>query len=219
MTGRAYTEGEPSLDDYLLSAIRDEAQRHHGALPCSVVAYDPARQLVDALPNIRVIVDNTAVVPPKLREIQVLWPSGATWSIHGPLAPNDTVWIIPAGGDIGPWKATGAIQALNGEQRRFDLSDVVALPGSRAITKALAATAIDPAWLVIAGQVKLGSSAAALGVALDTDPVGFSNGLLTWMSQVEIFVNGLVPGTVSPTSAFIPFAGAVEATSTQVKAI
>ena len=40
----------------------------------------------------------------------------------------------------------------------------------------------------------------ALGVARQTDTVGPSAAMTTWMTQVAAFINGLVPGTVAPPS-------------------
>lgn len=51
--------------------------------------------------------------------------------------------------------------------------------------------------VIDADAIKLGGS-ASLGVARATDPVGPNASLTTWMTAVSGYINGVVPGTVTP---------------------
>lgn len=189
-----------------------------GDIPAKVLKYDPATQTVEVLPLIGVVKNGVLRPVTILQQVQVRWPAGSTWSVAGDLVAGDFGWVVPAGGDISAWKMQGTEQDPTALPRKAKPSDVRFEPGSQPISTPLPSTAWKIGSLVIkAASLLLGDSSATLAAARHTDPVTFDNAMLTWMSQVETFINGIAPGTVAPLSSLIPYVGAVEATTTRVK--
>jgi hypothetical protein len=162
------TEGEPTFYEMIRLIVSREMEKNHGALPVEVVSYNSARQSVDAVPLIRVVIKGEARELATMRDVPVRWPSSANHSITFPLAKNDTGFVNPCGGDLGKWLASGTKRSADVEHRRFDLSDAYFEPGGRTFVNALSAALIDAAWGVLGGQWKVGGSAASSFVALAT---------------------------------------------------
>lgn len=158
---------DPEIDDLIEAIARGDRYAEAGPLPAQVTAYDPATQTCDAQPLVLVPGPDGLSAAPIARQVQVVWPSGATWSLVGPMAVGDLVWLVPCGADIGPWKASGAVMSPSATRRRMDPSDVVAIPGGRPLTTPLLSASYDATAAVLAGsQVKLGDSTATDFVAL-----------------------------------------------------
>jgi len=151
--------------------------------------------------------------------VPVSFPGGALTSHTWPLAKDDPLLLMPLDADFGAYFASGSVNQLPQSKRRFALSDCVALPlAPRSQADKLPATALAADGAVLAGLHYIGSSAAALFAALDTDQVPKNSPMSTWMGQVEVFINGLVLGTVTPLSTAFASIGNVQATATKLKA-
>lgn len=95
---------------------------------------------------------------------------------------------------------------VSGKAAQLDAGDAlvgqsIAGPGSKASLNAL--------------TMLLGVG-ATLGIARLTDTVGAAAGMITWMTQVSGYINGLAPGTITP--ALPPDFGAITSASTKAKA-
>jgi hypothetical protein len=217
MTQSQLTEHRPGPEEAVVALIQDEAQRNHGALPVRVLQHDKVRNSVTVELLIRLMINQQPKQLPPIPDVPIRWTSSTTHAVTVPLLPGSLGWITPAGGDISAWFAHGTAGAVDIEDQRFDLSDSIFEPGSRPFVDPLPAGALSDTDGVLYGPWQIGSSAASLAGALDTDPVNFTNGMLTWMGQVEGFINGIVPGTINPLSSLIPYVGEVEATATKLR--
>ncbi len=218
------TEVEPTLEDLIRRVAIGEGEKQHGMLPAKVTVYNAAKQTCDAKPIVLIVIEGQARPLPVLRDIPIRYPAGSNWSLVGPLAPGDLVWLQPAGADISGWESSNAADALPVRQVRNSLSDLIAVPGGASPAAPLPATQYSSAGPVLFGQtaVFLGDSGATKVVALDTDTVHKSNAppdsLAVWMTQVETAVNILAPGAITPLSTTFTQVGTITSTATKVKA-
>lgn len=200
----------PELEDLLRAAVRAGTAKIHTSFPATIVVYDAAKQAATVQPALRARVDDVLLdqehpdlTPmPQLSGVPVVWPSGATWSLHAPLAPGDPVTVVVAERSTDEWRALGAVDNAPLDARRFDLSDAVCFPGGRATNPAavptsapLPATAVDVAALMVRGaQVKLGSTApAAIHPLMLSTP---------FLAALDVFLTSVALDTIdSPATA------------------
>lgn len=215
---------DPGLRDLLRISQKTFGQAG-GDLPAKVLSYDAATQTVDAQPVVMVPNPQGGLKAAAIaRQVQVRWPAGAKWSIVGELAAGDFGWLRVAGADISTWKMQGAEQDPLALERNGAPSDVVFEPGSQPVSVPLASDAYKAGALVIkAAELLLGSSAATLKVALDTDAVNKDataplTDFASWMASIELIANAGTGGTVTPAAATITKIGSVQSSATKVKA-
>jgi len=171
----------PDLADVLLMAFKAAQERQVGPLPAKVESYSVDTQVCDATPLVRVPVAGELVQPPTCRDVPVLWPSGAGWYVHAPLARGDTVWLLPAGADISQWHTQGVSGSTEVQHRRLSLADVVAIPGSVPLTAPLSPPG-DNAYVISAPEVRLGDGAASESVAIASKVLAELQNLVTWLN-------------------------------------
>jgi len=204
----SYGSDEPTWEEIIAEAVRAGVAKVHTSMPAVVVAYDPTTQSASVQPVLVGRVADTLLdrerpdvaPPPPLHNVPIVWPSGATWSLHGPLVPGDPVTLVIAERSTDEWRTLGSTAGVVPlDARRFDLSDAVAIPGGRTFAAAgtaapLGATAVDPAAVVLAGAlVKLGSGPGA------TEPLMLG---ATFLSQLGTFLAAVALDTVdSPATA------------------
>jgi hypothetical protein len=190
-------------------------QQLHTALPCEVVSFDSTAQTVVCQPLIKSVeidFDGNEIVEsyPRLRDVPISWPRAGGFVIVFPLEAGDIVTVLFHEQDLGTFLETGT------EDRalildRHGLSGAVALPQGPYPYADTVGETVDGlvagydggAVLRIKddGSIELGASAAAKkAVARKDDPVGAATDMFTWMTQVASAINGLVPGSVSPTT-------------------
>jgi hypothetical protein len=211
---------DPTLRDLLDAHCEAYFAKYHAPILGRVQTYDPATQLADVEPLVILRAEGLDLTrAPILRGVPVAFPGGAGLSITWPLEPGNPLELIPQDADFGAYWASGVVGRLPTSKRRFSLSDCVAIPvASRSQVSPLPALAWALDGIVHLGLTYLGGSDASLMVALDTDQVPKNSLMGTWMTQVEGFINGLVPGTVTPLSTTFTSIGNVQATSTKAKA-
>lgn len=198
-----------------------EAEQHRGALPATVVSFDPAKQTIVAQPTIREKVVDPAtgsvqwVALPLLQDVPAMFPGGAKWCMDFTPQPGDECLLVFADTNIDSWFTSGGIQNFN-LRRRHDLSDGFALVGFRSQPKALTNTTDGIALRATdgSGYVKL-FSGSLVG---DGDAGSFDPGLLGF-TQAEIagggakieakktikvrIVGGVPVPTIEPTLNFV----------------
>jgi len=207
----------PTIEDLIRIVAQGDSRAEVGPLPARVESYNPSQQSCDATPLVLVPGPEGLQTAPMVRSVPVMWPSGGGWSLHGPMAAGDLVWLVPAGADIGHWVVSGAVRSVAATERRLSLSDVVAIPGGRPFSSPLSASAVASDGVVLAGsKVYLGDSTASKKVVLDGDRAVQTLAMGTWMSQVEVAINALAPGAVLPLSDAIPEIATVASTATKV---
>jgi phage gp45-like len=65
-------------------------------------------------------------------------------------------------------------------------------------------------------RVEIGKGGTMKDAARKTDPVDMNASLITWMGQVETWINGVLPGTVVPLSTTFSTIGTISSGSTTV---
>jgi len=177
------------------------------AIPATVLAYDPVRQLVTVKPTVSGRYhhpDSDQLIPfplPAIANVPVAFPSSSGFSITWPLLPGDTVYLVIADSSLDEWKSTGAAENIPIDTRRFDLTDAVAIPGLRSIADPIPATGVSATAMVIAGaDIRLGSVAA-------TDFVALSAKVMVELNKIIQAFNvhaHVAPGTSPPAPLMVP---------------
>lgn len=178
-------------------------QQLFGMLPGKVLSYDAATQraTVQPEPGTR-DQDGNSVQHPPIPDVPVRWPRGSGGSaITMPLTAGDRVMLISASASLDRWMQDGTADAPD-EDRRGDLSDVVALAGMYPASQTLGAGATAANAMVLSepsgGQIHLGNGGGP-GVARTGDAIGTSvpAGWSTFATQVAGYINAIAPGTVT----------------------
>lgn len=176
-------------------------QQVFGMLPGKVLSYDAATQRATVQPEPGTRDQNgDQVQHPPIPDVLVRWPRGSGGSaITMPLAAGDRVMLISASASLDRWQQDGTVDAPV-EDRRGDLSDVVALAGLYPASQALGAGATHASAMVLSeptgGQIHLGNGASQAAVLGDA----FSTWLTTSLSVATAFgpsgpaAVGLTPG-------------------------
>lgn len=212
-----------SLTDLLEQQLEVTLQAMTGPMLGQVDTYDAASARASITPLIPLLVDGEVVPSPKMPSVPVLWPGHGDFRYTWPVAAGAIMQLLPLGHDHSRWMSSGTANIAPTDDRRFSLSDLVALPlAPSPIAAPPSPTSHDPAWAVLYGQHKIGSNAASLAVALDTDQVirgPWTGGdvMSWWMFQVEVAINTAWPGSINPLSTTFNQVGLIRATSTKIK--
>ena len=114
-------------------AITDAIQRRlvdiHTSMPGIVESYDKTNQVADVtIAMNRTKIDGTSVPAIKLPNVRVRFEKTQDAAITHPLKKGDEVLLIFNERDVDAWRGNGTIGTPQ-TNRRFSLSDVVAIPG------------------------------------------------------------------------------------------
>jgi hypothetical protein len=158
-----------SLTDLLEQVMERALQSMTGPMIGKVDTYDAAAGRVSITPLIPLSVDDEIVPAPKLPSVPVLWPRSGTHAVTFPLAAGALMELVPLGHDHSRWMVAGTEGQQPTDDRRFSLSDLVALPlAPSPLSAPPDPTSYDSAWGVLFGQWKAGDSTASDFVALAT---------------------------------------------------
>jgi hypothetical protein len=211
-----------SLTDLIGDALILAVQSMAGQAIGKVDLYDSAKDRVAITPLIPLLVAGEIVPAVKLPEVPVAWPSLGSMSLKLPLLPGAFMRLDVLGHDHSGWFVSGTENVPPTNERRFSLSDLVAVPlASSPLSAPPDPTSYDAAWAVLFGQLKVGSSAATKAAALNLDNCPAVALMATWMSQVEAGILGAGGTPPSPlASTFNATAiAAITATATKLKAL
>lgn len=173
----------PELVQVLREAADARVALVHTGTPGKIVAYDHTTQKATVQPIPRgAYRDDDGEVRrydfPAIANVPVMFPSASGYAITFPITIGDHGWLEFGERSIDEWLATGEGTTEPLDLRRHDLSDAVFYPGTRSFANAIAAAGIDVAALVVEGaNIKLGSSAATLAVALNDQVLADLNAL------------------------------------------
>lgn len=178
----------PDLGQLLADTIAAARGAMKVAIPATVVSYNATLQSVTVKPTVMgryQDIETGGLVPfplPTIANVPVAFPSSTGFAITWPLTPGDTVFLVCADRSLDEWKSTGLPENVPLHTRRFDLTDAVAIPGLRPFTSPIPATGWSAAALVIEGlDIRLGSSAAASFVTLDTPLAAHLAAIKAWL--------------------------------------
>lgn len=99
------------------------------AMPAKIVSYDHTTQLASIQPLFkRTFADGTVLDLPIIPNVPVQFPRSAKAFIHMPLSEGDACFLLFSQRSLDTWKQSGNI-VDPAEDRKFDLSDCIAIPG------------------------------------------------------------------------------------------
>ena len=159
----------PEDEDILLAAIRSEIYEMHTFMPATILTYNHATQKATVQPVIRgrrfdpetETVSHYKMAP--IPNVPVKFQQSTGFSITFPFSVGDLVLLAFCERSLDELLLTGAMDNVNQDLRRFDISDAIILGAIRPFVNPQ--TQVDPTAMVIAGtQIKLGSNAAAQGL-------------------------------------------------------
>ncbi len=199
-----------SLTELLEQTLALTLQAMAGPVIGKVDTYDSAKNRVAITPLVPLLVAGEIVASPKLPAVPVAWPSLGSMSLKFPLLPGAFMELHPLGHDHSNWLVSATEDVPPTNERRFSLSDLVAVPlTSSPLSTPPGPTSYDAAWGVLFGQLKVGSSAASDFVALASKVLTELNTLQTWANSHTHIIGLVQPGVGSITSATgLPAAGA-----------
>jgi len=123
----------PSFATVLERLLTKRLSDVHTAMPGSIESFDAAKQTA----NVRLLLKARREIEsgdveeqelPVAVNVPVVFPGAGDFRLVFPLAPGDGVLIVFAEASIDRWQALGGLQPTV-EDRRFHLSDAVAIPG------------------------------------------------------------------------------------------
>lgn len=171
----------PTLAEIIAAAIESRLNDLFGPMPAIVTAFNPGgpgqAPSVDVQPVVQRAIpseadpDTLVSEPlPVVPNVPVVYPGGATARVTFPLAPGDTVLLVPLMLSIAQWRLTGAaiVSPVN-DQALHHLGNCVAIPCLTADVATVAG--VDPvAFVVESADIRLGS-ALAVSYAADATKV------------------------------------------------
>lgn len=120
----------PSLSDILNTAIRYNLSNVHTSFPGKVLEYSAGNQKANIQPLIKkVYMDKRVESYPVLTNVPVVFPRTANSIISLPIKKGDLVLVIITERSIDQWLEKTGEESEPVSNRRFDLSDAVAIPG------------------------------------------------------------------------------------------
>lgn len=195
MKARAYTLA--NVVDYRVERRLADV---HTAIPARVLAYDATKQKVDVQPLVMVTYTDEDDQPvtvqlPVVTEVPVMFPGAGGYRITFPIKAGDqdgdTVLLVFAEASIDVWLANGGTVDPR-DDRRFHLTDGIALVGLRDFAHALASARSDAMTLGDdAGlQLHIDGSKVQIGtnVAADLDAVALATATRNAINDLRTFV-------------------------------
>lgn len=107
----------------------------HTAFVVAVDSYDPVKQTIDCTPQVQhpTRQENGTFQPqpiPRLSKVPVAFPGAGGFRITLPITQGDTMFVVCAESSLDVWQQNGGVVDPK-DQRRFHLSDAVAIAGIR----------------------------------------------------------------------------------------
>jgi len=117
------------LSDVLHKAIRNGLAEVHTALPAEILAFEPGERKAEVRPLLKRRLPNGEEQSlPVISDVPVMFPAANGRGITWPLEKGDKVLLFFTERSIDQWLDSGD-ELTPRENRRFDLSDAVVVPG------------------------------------------------------------------------------------------
>jgi hypothetical protein len=191
-----------TLTDVLRAFLAEFSDGLNTAFVGRVTKYFPLTQVADIKPIVRKLRpdvqlgEESTVSIPTLPCVPIAWPGGGSTSITFDLSAGDVVLCIVTDRSIEDWQFLGTPDVIPQSDRRFDLSDVIAIPCIRPMVNPLPPTAYKPGSITMAFKnLCLGSSAAVDAMALASIVDAH---LATIVTAFNLHTHGVVPVPIAP---------------------
>lgn len=131
----------PTLVDVIQSLAESRLADLHVAMPATVLSYDASNQSITAQPSVkRGYRDDDGVrqveALPPITNVPVVFPGSGGFRVTFPVQAGDTVLLVFSEQSLDKWLVTGT-HSDPGDDRRFAMSDAIAIPGLRDFKHAL----------------------------------------------------------------------------------
>ncbi len=193
---------QPTLRELLDAHSEAFFSAFHAPIQGRVQSYSTSPARVDVEPIVLLRVEGVKLErSPILRGVPVVFPGGSTSGYTYPLTPGtDTVSLVPQDADLDAFVADGAVGALPTSERRFSLSDAIAIPNNlRPASNPLPATAFAPDGGVLWGRHYLGGSDATDFVAMAAKVLSELQAIVTGYNTHTHPVTGAATGVPAST--------------------
>ncbi len=198
----------PSMYEAIVSAIEARITSLFGPMPAKVTAYDYSTQKVSVQPLIYRARedeegDRVAERLGIVENVPLMFPGGGAYRVTWPVNVGDLVLLVFADSSMDRWLARGG-EVDPEDDRRFHLSDAVAIPGMYHYAD-IPTSAPTDAMVLHADMVKLGTPSAADPVARKSDLDAVVNKLNAFITLFNAHTHILAltsgTGTAAPTAS------------------
>ena len=174
-------------------------------MPATVLSYNESAQTATVQPAISVRrrrpnseeLEVHAYKP--FSDVPVVWPRGSGWSLHGTLVPGDRVALHVSDRSLDEWKQGAPSPITPQDIRRFDPSDVWAVPGLYPSNSPIGPSGVAAGAVVLQGNdIRLGSNLAQ-PLVLNAQLRTFLESLVAWLAA-HVHADP-ASGVVSPPTA------------------
>ena len=129
MSNRTRDRNYEGAASFMRRAFEEQVKEVYTAMPGVVLAYDPETRCASVRGAIDILTtDGERIQRPELRDVPVVFPSSAGFSLLFPLAEGDDVLLLFSMRGLQDWKDDGAY-AVPDEVSLFSEHDAIAIPG------------------------------------------------------------------------------------------
>ena len=126
------------MTDELNRLLRDNFEYSmanvHTAFPGVVVSYNAKTRRADIQPSLRRKLPNGEFIDfPIITEVPIMFFGSKKYAIHVPFEKGDEVFVIVCERSTDKWRDNGGAGIEDGDPRRFNLMDSIAIPGLQAV--------------------------------------------------------------------------------------
>jgi len=119
----------PSMEELIRVAIESYLVEINTCMPAKIESYDPEKQEATVQPLFkRVLTSGSEIVLPLIANVPVQFPRSKEGFLHFPLEKDDPCILVFSQRNIDPWRVSGEVVDPK-DNRTFDLSDAIAIPG------------------------------------------------------------------------------------------
>ena len=123
------------LADAIKQAVEYNVLKMHTCIPGTIESYDYATQKASVLPSIKMtFYDGTVLSHPIIQHVPVIFPRSGGASLTFPVNKGDGVLILFSERALERWLSSKGGEVEQGVNRRFDLSDAIAIVGLNSIS-------------------------------------------------------------------------------------
>lgn len=204
---------DPNESEVLREAMQTEIAKVRTEIPGVIVSYDNGDQRASVRPVIEFSHNDPDTgerqtrLASKIDDVPVRFPrgKGGAFALTWPLEEGDWVTLQVQSHSIDEWLSTASEDNVPASERRFDISDVIAVPGPSPFADALEGDAVNTAAMVAkVDELHLGSSDPDDWVALANKTLNTINSLI---SSINSFLTSTYnPHTHNQITPLIPIA-------------
>ena len=132
------------LADAIKQAIEYQLLQVHTCIPGTIQTYDYATQKASVLPSVKAtFYDGNSIAYPVINDVPVIFPRSGGASLTFPVNKGDGVLVLFSERALERWLSSKGGTVEQGVNRRFDLSDAIAIVGLNSIVTSTLGTKDD----------------------------------------------------------------------------